>query len=277
MIKTHNQETHSEPIGSYCSITTLTIPAQVHLHNQILAHHPRAGLNPIVDAASYLFTVMGQLKASKAHRPLSKLQKELIHEINTFQESIKAHGYNTEYLLVCRYIICATLDDLVDATIWGGHGHWDDYSLLGAFNQDIRHEEKFFSIMERSVKEPDYYIDLMELMYLCLSMGYRGRYRSMEHDPSELEQITNSLYKHISAYRGSFSKTLSPTPVKSPKFAAKNFLRRPESHWTIFLVTACIIMSIFIGLGYLMEMISNEAINKITDIQTSIARNSLQQ
>jgi len=276
MTKSHNQQAHSEPIGSYCSITTLTIPTPLHLHNKIIAHHPRAGLNPIVDAAAYIFTIMGELKSSKSHRPLSKLQKELIQEINTFQESIKTHGYNTEYLLVCRYIICATIDDLIDATLWGGQGHWDDYSLLGAFNQDIRHQEKFFSIMERTVKEPDYYIDLMELMYICLSMGYRGRYRSMDHDQAELEQITNSLYKHISAYRGSFSKTLSPLPPKNAR-TTQRILRGQDSHWTIFLLTACIIMAIFIGLGYLMEMISNEAINKITDIQKTIASDHLRQ
>tara|TARA_R110000868_G_scaffold17438_4_gene76587 strand:+ start:1366 stop:2220 length:855 start_codon:yes stop_codon:yes gene_type:complete len=284
MIKTHNQQAFSDDAitddtaqHTTSSITMLAVPAQLHLHSQMLAHHPRSGINPIVDAAGYLFTFMGELKTTKAYRPLSKLQNELIQEINTFQETTKSHGYNTEYTLVCRYVLCAAIDELIDSSLWGGQNHWDDYSLLGTYNQDVQHQEKFFSIMERAIKEPDYYIDLMELMYICLSMGYRGRYRNHEHNPAELEQITNSLYKHIRAYRGDFSKSLAPTPLKPPKVKTYHVRRGKESHWTIFLITACIIMTIFISLGYLMEMISNDAISKITDIQRSIASDTIQQ
>jgi type VI secretion system protein ImpK len=275
---TENATVHEiDPNQAQSRIQALAIPPQLHLHHQIIAHHPRAGLNPIVDAASYLFTLMDQLKTSKSHRALNKLQRDLIHEINLFQETIKTHGYNTEYVLVCRYVICAAIDDLIESTTWGGHKQWESYCLLAAFNQDARHQEKFFSVMERAIKEPAYYIDLMELMYICLSMGYRGRYRSPEFDIAELEQITNSLYKHISAHRGSFSKSLSPTPLKNSKSSTRTLLRGRDSNWTIALITACIIMTIFIGLGYLTEMISNEAISNITDIQKTPARDTFQQ
>ncbi len=257
-------------------IQALAIPPQLHLHHHIVTHHPRAGVNPVVDAASYLFTQMEQLKSSKFNRALNKLQRDLIHDINLFQETIKTNGYNTEYVLVCRYVMCAAIDDLIESTPWGGNQHWSTHSLLGAFNQDARHEEKFFSVMERAIKEPAYYIDLMELMYICLSMGYRGRYRSPDFNPAELEQITNALYQHIRAHRGNFSKTLSPTSPKTPRSSTKKLRRRQESYGTIALITGCIIMSIFICLGYLMEMISNEAISDLTDFQKT-APHTLQQ
>jgi type VI secretion system protein ImpK len=272
MIRTQSQQASHDDAATDTNqinsrIQALALPPQLHLHHQIIAHHPRAGVNPIVDAASFLFTEMEHLKTSKFNRALNKLQRDLIHEINLFQETIKTHGYNTEYMLVCRYVICAAIDDLIESTPWGGNQNWVAYSLLTAFNQDAHHQEKFFSVMERSIKEPDYYIDLMELMYICLSTGYRGRYRSPEQNPAELEQITNSLYQHIRAHRGDFSKTLSPTLSKPARGNTRKLLRGQESHWTIFLITACIIMSIFIGLGYLMEMTSNEAISNIIDVE----------
>jgi type VI secretion system protein ImpK len=267
----------SEPHHTHSSVESFGLPAQLHLHNQIISHHPRAGLNPVADAAGYLFTVMGQLKEAQNFRQLGRLQKELLQEINTFQKTIKNHGYHQEYILVCRYIICAAIDELISNTEWGGEHHWDQYSLLAAFGQDVHHQEKFFGIMERAIKEPAYYIDLMELMYICLSMGYRGRYRGNDIYQAQLEQVTSALYKHIRAYRGNFSKVLSPAPLKPPRPASKHSPHAPTSHLTVFLLTACIIMTLFISLGYLMEMISNEAFSNFTDIQKPVSRNNIQQ
>lgn len=238
--------------------------------NRISTHNPKAGLNPLVDAAGYLLSVIGKLKQAKTYRQLNKLQKELIHEINLFNENAKNRGYNTEYLVVCRYVLCATFDDILCNLSWGAQGQWETYSLLTAFNQDVQHQDKFFTILERAIKEPAHYIDLMELMYICLSIGYKGQYRSTEHSQYQLEQIINNLYKHIRAHRGSFSKILSPMPLKSSRMNA-NGTRKPSlSMLFIFSITACIIMAIFVSLGYIMDVISNEAYQHVAQINTTV-------
>lgn len=227
------------------------------LPNRMISHHPKAGVNLIVDAASYLFSVMGKLKQFKSYKQLGKLQAELIQEINIFFDTIQNYKYGSECVVVCRYVLCAALDEIILNTPWGRG--WIDYSLLTAFNQDTQHQDKFFSILERIIKDPEIYIDLMELMYLCLSMGYKGHYRTTEHDQHHLEQITNHLYKHIRAYRGNFSKVLSP-PSSSTNLAPRLLQKKP-SYLFLFLLTACVIMTIFISLGYIMDIISNESQN----------------
>lgn len=244
--------------------------SQLFFPNRTLMHDPQAGLNPLVDAAGYLFSVLGKLKNIQSYRQLHKLQKELIQEINVFQETIKSQGYNAEYVLVCRYVICATFDDVIVNTSWGNQGQWENYSLLANFNQDVQHEEKFFTIIERALKEPTLYIDLMELMYICLSMGYKGQYGTTLYNQFQLDQITHNLYKHIRAYRGSFSKALSPLPLKITKAPAKEPRKKNHSSIFIFCVTASIIMTIFISLSILMDLISNEAYKSITQIEKPV-------
>lgn len=295
MIATHNQqapkdsltpnldeeatsELHDENDSSIPKVKSLSINAPpLILPGRNITHHPKAGLNPLVDASSSIFSVIGKLRYLKSYRLLNKLQKELMQEIQTFQETIKHSGYNSEYIIVCRYVLCASIDDIICNTTWGGQGHWDIYSLLAAFNQDTQHQDKYFTILERAIKEPTLYIDLMELMYICLSMGYKGQYRSTEHSQYQLEQITNNLYKHIRAYRGSFSKTLSPTPIKPIKQTVKSAPQSKSSPLFIFFVTACIIMTIFVSLGYIMDVISNEAYNNIAQIQNPIPTEILNQ
>lgn len=289
MIITHNQPAPSDtqaPDSAAATDTTELNPAQssikafilppsLQMQQPIAIHHPRAGLNPMVDAASYLFTVMGQLKTTSHFHHLDKLHKELVHEIDAFQRTVEQHHYNGEYIQVCRYVVCAALDELISSTPWG-QDQWEPYSLLAAYHQDMNHREKFFTIMEHAIKEPAYYIDLMEFMYICLSLGYTGESKESEQDQMQLDHITSSLYKYIRAYRGNISKSLSPAPIHAPRSTVNPHPHASTSHWNILLLTACVIMTLFIGLGYLMEMISNEAINKFADVQKAVTRHHLQ-
>ncbi|MFZ2314614.1 MAG: type IVB secretion system protein IcmH/DotU [Gammaproteobacteria bacterium] len=276
MIATHNDPTLIEatPLSSPQHLKPVDASASpVLLTHRTMTHHPKAGLNPVVDTASYLISVLGKLKELKSYRQLSKLQSELVQEVNFFQETLNNLGYNGEYVVVSRYVICAVFDDIITNTAWGAQGQWDAHSLLAAFNLDTQHQDKFFSILERAVKEPSVYIDLMELMYICLSMGYKGQYRATEHNQYQLEQITHHLYKHIRAHRGNFSKTLSPTPLK-PAAETKKTISSRISPLFVFFVTVCLVTTIFVGLGYLMDVISNEAYQNIAQIQTSASQSN---
>lgn len=238
-------------------------------------HHPKAGLNPLADAASTLFTAIGKLKQIKACRQWVKLQQELTETVIVFQETIAKLGYHPEYIVVCRYIMCATIDDIINNTTWGSQGQWEPYALLPNLNQDASREDRFFSILDRAIQEPEHYIDLMELMYICLSLGYKGQYRATDHNQFQLEQITHSLYKHIRAYRGGFSKTLSPVPLKTPRGIRKPITPPSIPTWMILLMSVCFVMVLFISLGYLMEMTSNEAFKSIATLQPIISHETL--
>lgn len=234
-----------------------------------ITHHPSAGINPLVDAASFLFSLLGKLKPLITYANLNQLHQELLQEIKIFEEQVQTRGYNPEYIIVCRYLLAATFDDVISHTAWGANGQWETYSLLAAYQQDINHQEKFFTIMERALKDPNHYIDLLEVMYLCLSLGYKGQYRATEYNQYQLEQITNNLYQHIRAYRGTISKQLSAPAIKSRKTPTKPLLRHKPNWLFIFLVTACIIMIIFISLSYVMDIKTDEAYQAIFPMETT--------
>lgn len=231
-------------------------------------HHPKSGLNPLVDAASYLFSLIGKLKNTKTYRHLSKLHKELTEELRLFQEAITLRGYNSEYLLVSRYALCATLDDVITHTAWGHDTSWNDYRLLATFNQDMAHQERFFIILERITKDPAHYMDLMEFMYICLSLGFQGNYRSTELGHYQLEQITYTLYKHIRAHRSHFTKTLSPFPITLLKIAKPIIHKTPL--WLIPLITLSLVLLLFASLGYVLDSVSDQAYQELLHIEKVI-------
>lgn len=264
--------THKRAKSQDDSAIITSAEAANHLlaRSKFTSHHPKAGINPLVDAGAYLFSIVGKLKQIKSYRHLNKLHKELVAEINGFQDTAKSHGYSSEYILVSRYALCATLDDVITNTPWGAQGQWDNYSLLTAFNQESAQQERFFIILERLIKDPGLYIDLMEFMYICLSLGFKGSYRSTEYSNNQLEQICNALYKRIRAHHGDFNKTLSPFQIKPNTAATKSQPQKKPAVGFALLTTASIILALFIGLGYLLDTISNQAYQELMHIGKSI-------
>lgn len=259
-----NQETG----GQHTALSNTKQSDQFLLTNKFISHQPKSGLNPLVDAAAYLFSIIGKLKYLKSYRHLSKLQKELIQEVNHFQDSTKVLGYSSEYIIVSRFALCATMDDVIANTFWGGQGQWDNYSMLTVFNQDAMNHERFFIILERVIKDPDQYIDLMELMYICISLGFKGNYRATEYGTTQLDQITNALYRRIRLHRGEVIKTLAPFAIKTTRLTKSNSYAFPL--WLIMTVTLCVIIVLFIGLGYMLDTISNKAYQELKQIGNSL-------
>jgi type VI secretion system protein ImpK len=236
---------------------------------KFISHHPKAGLNPLVDAGAYLFSVIGKLKQLKSYRYVHQLQKELIEEVNQFQETAKTKGYSADFILVSRYALCATFDDIISTTPWGSQGQWESYRLQAVFNNnEVPNHERFFLILERIIKDPSLYIDLMEFMYICLSLGFKGNFRTTEFGNNQLEQAMDSLYKRIRSHHGNFSKALSPFPLRPVSYQKQTSSR--NSLWGLLGITAGTILAIFIGLGYMLDSISNQAYQELMHIGKSI-------
>lgn len=62
--------------------------------------------------------------------------------------------------------------------------------------------EKVFILLERLMGEPKRYQDLLEFLYLCFSLGFRGRYKVSAQNNDEFEQIFHRLHHILHQLRG---------------------------------------------------------------------------
>ena len=203
------------------------------------SHVPEAGLNPLVDAAAYLFYLMGKLKTIKEHRHLAKLHDELLTEVRHFQERVKACRYNVlfveEFIPTATYALCITLDDLISETTWGGHGKWQQYSVVTALFGKGASQKSFFIILERLTIDPNAYIDVVEFLYLCLSFGLKCRDATdgCELSHEQNGHISNYLFRFIQACRGNHSKALSPFPIRAKRVSTATKFSLKKMFYTI--------------------------------------------
>ncbi|WP_133511556.1 type IVB secretion system protein IcmH/DotU [Candidatus Thiosymbion oneisti] len=168
-------------------------------------------LNPLVRCASPLLAAAGQLRNSTTHPDPEGLRNRLVSEVRTFEECARAKSIPENNVLTARYVLCSLLDEAVLGTPWGSESIWAEQGLLIGFHKETWGGEKFFLALERLMTRPSVNLDLLELMYLCLAFGFRGRYaRAGGGGRDQLETVREQLYQTIRAQRGDPERELSP-------------------------------------------------------------------
>jgi len=166
------------------------------------------GLSPLVQAASPLLLLAGRVRGT-LQGDVASLRRQAQEDVRRFEERARSLGVANEIVLAARYALCATLDEAVLSTPWGSQSEWTQQSLLILFHREAWGGEKFFEMLERISPDPTRHIELMELQYLCLSMGFAGKYQVVDRGHARLAEIQHDLYNRIRQFRGNPAAELS--------------------------------------------------------------------
>jgi type VI secretion system protein ImpK len=168
------------------------------------------GLNPLVEAAVPLLVLAGRLRGQIANADVESLRRQCVQEVRAFEDRARQAGIAAEDVLAARYALCTVIDEAVLNTPWGAQSGWAGQSLLVTFHREAAGGEKFFQILDRLLGEPQRYIALIELLYVCLALGFEGRYRLDPRGAAALTDVRQNLYRRIEALRGRFEPELAP-------------------------------------------------------------------
>lgn len=208
------------------------------------------GINPLITAATPLLNFISNLHLSHIKQEANILYQEITHEIKAFEAMTQTLGYRSENILVARYILCATLDELILTSAWEQKEQWQKHKLLNSFHNEDWGGERIFLILDRLSADPSLHIDLLELLYLCLSLGYLGKYQFIENGKLKIEEISEKLYQLIRWQRGDFKKQLA-IPLNNPT-EISNHIIHPDtlSANIISAFTLVLLVSLYLGFNF---------------------------
>ncbi|WP_417689078.1 type VI secretion system protein TssL, long form [Roseibium sp.] len=169
-----------------------------------------AGMNRLNMAASSLFALVARIRNRAQHSNPAALRESVIAEVRAFGNRALEAGIPAETVRLARYAICATVDDVVLNTPWGGQSIWTQQSIVGTFHKETYGGDRFFDLLTRLEKSPSQNLTLLEFFYVCLSLGFEGRLRVAERGSEKHLSIRDGLARLIRTHRGSAEPSLSP-------------------------------------------------------------------
>lgn len=162
----------------------------------------KMGSNSLLAAAWELLSQVALLKASPGRESLQTLNDQLSSGVTAFEAHALHLGVENSQVISARYVLCSVIDEAVVTTPWGSSSDWSKRSLLSRFHNETFGGEKFFQLLERLSRDPFKHLAMLELMYLCLSLGFEGKYRVMERGKAQLEALHDAVYRQIRHVRG---------------------------------------------------------------------------
>lgn len=203
-------------------------------------------INHLISSLDPLLTLITKLQQITTPPDAATLYQNLCHEIKAFENKAQTVSYRSQIISAAKYLICALLDELIVITPWVDT-EWEKYNLVTSFYKEKWSDDQFFLILQRSLEDPGAHIDLLEFIFLCLKLGYEGKYRTMDRGHLELQSITVELYRVISHYREGSSKSLHIT-LENPNYPQalkRNYLHLLPPTWLISSLLVLLVVGIF--------------------------------
>ena len=165
-----------------------------------------ASTDPLMVAASPLLHLLTHLRNIATSPDPGDMRERTWRELRTFERTARQLGANPIHIRLAHYALCATLDDMVLNMPWGAQGRWHDEPLARALHQDDNAGAGFFEQL-RTLREslPDS-LPVIELMFVCLSLGMMGSYRTSPDGRAQLERVRHHVFELI-------ERTAPPPPA----------------------------------------------------------------
>lgn len=220
----------------------------------------QTGINPLVVAAQPLLSFLDRLSAYTILSEPQTIRQDLLHELAAFQAHAKTFDYAEDLLIAARFVLCVTIDDRLMNLPWQNHQRWQEYQLLPQLEKRQQSStEALFTLLERVKQTPGIYIDLIELIYLCLANGFS------EHP--QWNEIIDSIYDIIHEQRGDSNLALFSHPAEVAELTVNSTTTRPRylniSPLVVLSLCLLTLTGLFFILDYILGLSSQSLLQKI--------------
>ena len=201
--------------------------------------------NPLVEAASPLFFRASQIRNTVAQDDLESLRSQFVQDLSAFDQRARGSGEPAELLAEARYALCTFVDETVLNTPWGSQSQWQEKSLLSTFFNETWGGDRFFAILERAKQQPGRHLALLEVLFVCLVLGFEGKYHVLERGRARLEEVIDDLFRLLRAQRGEGERELSPhwRGVEAGASRMAHYLPL----WVLAAIAAALLVSLYLA------------------------------
>lgn len=228
-------------------------------------HLPDAvGSSPLITAATPILDLIPQLRVAAQADPAT-VKNRLVDGIRAFEQSARRAQVPSEQVVAARYVLCTFVDETAANTPWGGSGQWAAQSLLVTFHNESWGGEKTFQLLAKLAENPKQNRDLLELLEICLAMGFMGRFRVLDNGQAQLVQVRERLFELLRKERGEPERELSPnwTGAKLPRSAVLDAI----PVWVVAAATALVLTLSYVVFNSLLNRQSDPVFAGIRSIQ----------
>lgn len=156
----------------------------------------RASQNDLLRFAGPVFDLILRLKAGIV-KPSNSLRPKVAKLLEEFEKRAERYRFNHKVIRVSKFALASFVDETVLTNNFPLKDEWEKYPLqLEYFGEQLA-GNKFFNKLKAMLKQMNVTADAVEVYYVCMLLGFKGRYAVYEQDKliSIMQKTANALVK----------------------------------------------------------------------------------
>lgn len=225
------------------------------------------GLNPLVAAANPILAVAAQIRQTLRHDDPEGLLGDLSNRVAAFEAAAREAGCADDAVACAGTALCALVDESAASTPWGSG--WSVDGLLSLRQADTAVPWDFFEILEQKSGDPETHRHLLEFFYVCMALGFEGRFRHQADGRQALHELRGKLLDRL-------------RPLQSPRDGdlagrwrgVSVPARRPAGAlglWAASAVAALLLGALYLGFQVSLGGLSDPVTREIAQLKAPLA------
>lgn len=191
----------------------------------------------LIDLASEILSSLAMLRVGMyANQPLNDMRERLLTSLADFSRRCAEQGWPAATIETARYALVAYIDESILASNRRDKSEWMARPLQLELFSEQTAGQKFFEYLEELRQAPQRNVEILELFYTCLRLGFKGAYSLRGED--QLKVLEKELYSEIEALRGAPPDNLS---VQLSKTSAASIPTLNVPYWAIAALTITVL------------------------------------
>jgi len=163
--------------------------------------------NELVHLASPVLEIIMQVKANRVV-PSNDLRRQIDGLLKQLETRGEQAGYKERQIQAAKFSLAAFVDEMVLTAQFPLREQWERHPLQLEYFGEHLAGVTFFNRLDDLLKDSANEADVIELFYLCLLLGYKGKYKI--YYEQELKTVIEGVADHLRRVNRLRGGVLSP-------------------------------------------------------------------
>jgi type VI secretion system protein ImpK len=211
----------------------------------------RANPNDLIAFAGPVFDLILRLKAGIV-APSNDLRPKIATLLDDFERRGERYRFSSKIIQVSKFALASFVDETMLSSNFNLKEEWEKNPLQLEYFGEHLAGNKFFEKLAAMIKQVDVTADAVEIYYVCMLLGFKGRYAVYEKDRllSIMQETANALVRagkirpvELSPHWLANDQPEPPKPRKMPTWAKIGALGGLGFAFIIYLVMFMVVSS----------------------------------
>lgn len=190
------------------------------------------------------FTLILQLRATDEFGDPEVLRRRIKDLLDDAEREALRTGVSPDNIQMAKFALVAFIDETILSSDWSQKDEWVSTPLQLELYDQYDAGEVFFDRLEKLRENPKANAEALEVYYLCMTLGFKGKYQL--HEQERLREIIETTYEELNRLPGIGTKALAPHGQPRGQVAQEMKSKLPA--WVIAAAAALIGLLVYTGM-----------------------------